>query len=322
MVTLGKEDVTVAELVRIFWYFKKTIILTVGLVTTAAIIYSLVVTPVFRSEALLKPTEQMSSGNASLGALAQRFGALATIAGANISPDVNEAIAIIESREFTERLLLNDNLIRYIYQDQWDAELADWREGEESMLASMRQWLSDLLASNAQGSASAQPGGYTGPSLEIAVRRFNAIRRVSLDRRTNFVKISVDWEDPVVARDWVQLIVDRVNESMRERTLREVNLTLDFLREQIDNEQNSALRSSMSMLYQQQLEKAMLATSRTDYSLQYLDRPSVPEMRRSPRRKLIVVGTFLISGMLVCASVLLYVAFLGTNRRNVRSPGD
>lgn len=308
-------EVTAVELLRILWRFRIPILAGVTLFTIVAIIYSLTVTPVYRSEALLRPVESMSTGgNSALGSLARQFGGLAAFAGITLAPDVDEALAIIGSRAFNETLLVEDGILYELFDEQWNPETRTWGNGDTGFFGKLRTWISNPPWQRAAGAQSAEDR-QSALMLELGLERFNSIRDVSRDRTTNHVRITVDWKDPVLAKEWIELIVERMNEVMRKRAVQEANETLAFLQEKMDEESNAQLVASMGALYQQQLERAMLATVREDYSLQFIDPPYVPELRHSPRRKLIVIGTFLVSTVLMSALTLLYCAWIGFRLR-------
>lgn len=297
------------DLAIIIWRQKRFIALFVFASVAISIVYSLVVTPQYRSEALLRSPTPLSSGETGFGSLGGQLGSLASIANlAGSEPDVNEAVALMESRTFTEDLLLEDGVVRHIYEDFWDAEASKWRDREPGVLGNIKYWLKaayNALLPASKPAASNGRKNYTGPSLEEAVVEFNSLRKISVDRKTGYVKISIEWKDPVVARDWVALIVSRLNETARARAKAEAEVALGFLQERISQEQNASLRLAMSALFQQQLRNAMLSEVREEHSLQYIDTPFVPEQRTSPRRKTIVIGTFVLSLILAIAGLFL-----------------
>lgn len=297
------------ELVEMVWLHKRFVILMVIFSVLLSVVYSLMVTPQYRSEALLRSARQLSAGNSSLSVSGLLSGSLAPIeALAGLQPSVNEAVAIIESRSFVEDLLLKEGIIYHIYDEYWDSESSQWRTGKPGIMGTINSWYRsavDTLSAGTPKHSGSVKEGYSGPSLEEAIKEFELLRKVTVDRRTGFVRISVDWKDPALARDWVEKIVSRLNLRTRSRARMEAQAALNFLGDRIAAEQNMALRAAMSGLFQKQLEKVMLTEIGEDYSLIYIDTPFVPEQRVSPRRKLIVIGTFLLS-LVLAISIIFF----------------
>ena len=301
----GGETYGFLDLITIVWERKFFIGFIVLVCVVIAAIYSLLLTPVYRSEALLRPARDVTSGSNELGAGLGGLAKLGAIAGlGSQSADVEEAVAILNSRSFTMSLLLEDGFIYKIYDEFWDADAQKWRSGKETFLSNVKKKYREIVESLATAKTYVPPAtsGYSGPSLEEAVDLFEVqVRNVSLDRRTGFVRLSIDWKDPVVARDWIVRMISRLNEETRRQAVQEAETTLRYLREAYEREENQGLRSTMLRLFEGQLEKAMVAEVKKNFSLEYIDEPFVPEQRVKPRRTLIVVVTFLVSFVMASA---------------------
>lgn len=321
-------EIRIFDLIRLFKQKRGLILSNVFFATLLSVIYSLIVTPQFESEGLLKPVKASTAGLiGNTGGLLENLGTSSSLAAlmSSLSPDINEAIATIESQSFTRDLLLNDRLIEYIYQDQWDKEKKEWTSGEDSIIGVISGWYSSavgFLSGDANGnSRPSGPEGYDGPSLDKAVLEFDRLRTTALDRRTGFIRLSVRWEDPEIARQWVELIVKRLNERLRSQEIRETDLALVFLEDRLREEAVEPVRERVARLYEQQLQRKMMLESRTDHSLRFIDRPFAPETRAFPSRKAIVLGTFLVSFVIACFMVI-FLYFYKYERERYESNQD
>src|SRR5690606_19332819 len=104
---LGNDEIDIRELWNIVWSGKWIII---GITTTfavAAVILSLMMPNIYRSTALLIPSEEAQGGG--LSALAGQFGGLASLAGINLpggsDNKVTTAIEVVKSRQFATNLI-------------------------------------------------------------------------------------------------------------------------------------------------------------------------------------------------------------------------
>lgn len=302
---------TLMELANIIWQRRRFVAAFVFVSVLLSIVYALVVTPQYRSEALVRAATPLASGNAGLGSFnlgggLESLASLAALGGTN--PNVSEAVAIMESRSFTEALLLNDGIIYHIYEDFWDAETSQWRTGKPGAMGVINSWYRaaiNLVSGSSKKKTVSGKKGYSGPSLEEAIEEFSDLRKFTVDRRTQFITISVDWKDPIIARDWVTQIVLKINQTTRARAKKEAEMAMEFLRGRIAEERNLVTRSTMLALFQEQLRRVMMTEVMENYSLQFIDAPFIPEKRVSPRRKTIVIITFLLSFIMAVGIVFL-----------------
>ena len=89
---------------------------------------------------------------------------------------------------------------------------------------------------------------------------------------------------------------------------------------ELEKTQDVDLRLSINQLIESQMKKKMLARVKTNYLLEPLDLPYVPEQRTSPRRTFIV----LIGSMIgfVLGILINLLSFYGLGRVNILSTKD
>jgi hypothetical protein len=139
----------------------------VGLCTALAITYVSVATPVYRASTILAPAAGDSGLN--LDSALGQLGGIAAIAGISSSGggETEESLAVLRSRDFTERFLRDEMLLPQLYPDLWDAAKNQWRVPESEQ-----------------------------PSYAGAYRRFNnTVRSVAQDKKTGLLTLSIDWRD-------------------------------------------------------------------------------------------------------------------------------
>lgn len=211
----------------------------------------LLMTPVYRVEALLAPVEATSPG--SLSAATGRFSGLAVLAGIDLgtgSGDKEEAVALLRSRVLAIAFIEGNDLLPVLFEDQWDAEAASWR--------------------------SADPDD--APTLWEGYRRFDEdIRTVSIDPRTGLVTLAIEWKDPTVAAVWAKELVERVNTETRARATAEAERSLAYLNKQLQITEVVELRQAIYSLVENQTKQMMLANVREDYAFKIIDPPTAPD---------------------------------------------
>jgi hypothetical protein len=89
-----------------------------------------------------------------------------------------------------------------------------------------------------------------------------------------------------------QLLVAAANEKIRQQTIREADLTLKFLDDEMGRAQVIELRQAISSLMGSQMKSKMLATVRPDYAFSVIDPAVAPPLNRytKPNRPLLVAA--------------------------------
>jgi LPS O-antigen subunit length determinant protein (WzzB/FepE family) len=117
---------------------------------------------------------------------------------------------------------------------------------------------------------------------------------IIMDNKTSFITLSMDHRSPLFAESFLSLIIEEINSLSRERDIKESEASLNYLYNELNSSKQSDIRLTISQLIESQLKKQMLARVKTDYILQSLDPPFIPEERTSPQRtSLVLISTFI-----------------------------
>ncbi len=273
----------------ILWRSRWTIIIVTGLFIALSVPYALAQTEWYRAEALLAPAEERSGSS-----LSRQFGGLATLAGVNVGGGDNsvEALAILQSRDFTAKFIEEEELLKVIFAEAWDDEA--------------NNWLSDDPASV--------------PDMRDAVRLFrNDVISVAQDSVSGLVTLRATWTDPKIAAEWVDKLVRRLNEHLRNRALVEANSNVKYLESEMMNSNVVVLQQSIGSLLEQELQKVMLARGNEEFAFRVIDSPQVPKQPVRPNRPLIVIIAMFLGGMLSVLFVYGRHAVLAARSRSGQS---
>jgi uncharacterized protein involved in exopolysaccharide biosynthesis len=277
----SNDDIDLLELLRYLTRYKLMMFSIIVATTAIAVVLSLIIKPVYRSEILLASamTEE-TQGN--LAALAGQFGGLASLAGINIggTDNTDEAIAILKSRSFTEEFILNKELIPILFSKKWDADSKSWNVDDPSEI----------------------------PTPEDAYRLFDEeIRKVNVDSDSGLIVLAIEWKDRVLAANWANDLVERLNLYLRHRDIAEAERSIEFLNAELDKNSVIELQQGIFRLIEHQVETIMLANVREEYAFRILD-PAVASDEDNfiwPKRMLMVLIAFIIGGVLALSATVL-----------------
>jgi uncharacterized protein involved in exopolysaccharide biosynthesis len=272
------EEIRLLDLWLAVWRARWLIVISSFALAVLAVAASFLITPQYRSQVVLSPVGSSTGGG--LAALAGQFGGLASLAGINLGAEDNvaESIAILKSRALTERFIRERNLLPVIFHDDWDAEKGTWDVSDPEDV----------------------------PTFARGVERFDkSIRTVNQDVETGLVTLSIDWLDPVLARDWAQGLVDEVNADMRGRAVDQSKRNIEFLKGQLEGTDAVELRTAVYSVMEGEMKNAMMAAVRTDFAFEVIDPPVVPEKPAWPNRILLAVVGFFLGGLIGVVTALM-----------------
>jgi uncharacterized protein involved in exopolysaccharide biosynthesis len=272
------ESLDLFQIGALVWSHKWTVMVVTTVFVAMGLAYAFTAKEIFRAEVLLKPVDTKSAPGM-LGALGG-LGGLASLAGINIGTgNTAEPIAVLSSREFTAAFLEDQNLLPVLFPSKWDSANRRWKAATFSRSV---------------------------PDVRDGVRYFDKnVRTVREDKKTGFVTMSIEWTDPNVAATWANLLVERVNERMRNRALAESELNVAYLKQELASSNIVSLQQSIGHVLESELQKLMLAKATKEYSFKIIDHAVAPKWRSSPYRALIVGASFILG---IASSIFFIVA--------------
>ncbi|MCF8080931.1 MAG: hypothetical protein K9K88_16750 [Desulfobacterales bacterium] len=283
-----EDEIDLLDLWRVLWKNKWLIVLITVLSTAVALAAALWMTPIYRSEALLAPaTDGHEDGMSRLG----QFGGIAAMAGIDIGTmggPKEEAIALLKSRALTEEFIEDEGLMKILYDEKWNEETQQWEVEDPKQI----------------------------PTMWYAYKKFNGIRSVSEDRDSGLVTLAIEWKDPKLAAEWVAKLVDRVNEKMRQRAIKDAERSLEYLTREISKTGSVEVQEAIYRIMESQIKQIMLANVRDEYSFKVIDPPAVPDLRDEvkPKKKLMVILGFVLGGF-----GGVFIAFFKNYIQNVKA---
>jgi uncharacterized protein involved in exopolysaccharide biosynthesis len=274
----NRDEVDLVQLLQVVWGYKWWVAGITCACIAIAVAYALFATEWYRAEVTLAPADERSAN----GMYAQ-LGGLASLAGISVAGGgTAEPIAILKSREFARSFIDAHDLVPVLLHEDWDADAKTWKEADPA------KW----------------------PDVRDAIKYFDEnVREVSEDAKTGLVMLGIKWTDPEIAVEWATLLVERLNQIMRDRALAEAEKNVQYLRDELSATNVLTLQQSISRLLESELQKVMLARGNEEFSFRVIDPAMTPKERFKPRRTLIVVLAAL-AGLMMSTVMVTTLALL------------
>jgi uncharacterized protein involved in exopolysaccharide biosynthesis len=278
----GQAELDVAVLLSALWSAKWLVVATVVVCAALGSAYAFTATQWFQSEVVLSPVAK----RALPGGLAQ-LGGLASLAGIDIpSAETGEPLAVLRSKAFARDFIVDLTLMPVLYADKWNAAAHEWAVPE-----ALR------------------------PDIRDAVAYFDQnIRSVTEDKKSGLVTLAIRWKNPVLAADWANTLVRRLNERMRAEAIREAQKSIEYLQKEMAAASVVSLQQSIGRVLESEMQKMALARANDEFAFKIVDSAVPPRHRAWPRRGLVVVLSALIGFAVAVAVVVVRRAAFGSTQ--------
>ena len=275
-------EIDLSQLLSSFWAGRWVVLSVTSVAIVAAIILALNSPSFYTAHALLAPSDQTDSASTSL---MQQYAGLASLAGVNIQSGQTGSktqlgIELMSSRSFIGGFVARRGLAAdLVAVDSWDKSTDSLVYDIDVYDPSSDQWVD-----------SADEKDSRGPSLLRIYDAFLENLKVTSDPKTGFVRVAIKHKSPEVAANWVNWLVEDVNDTLRSQAVSESRRSIVFLEEQVAKTAVADLQKVFFGLIQSQTERMMLAEVREEFVFKVIDPAVPPEVRSEPNRRLIVAG--------------------------------
>ena len=296
------------------WAGKWLIVGVTALFTVAAVMIAINLPNIYRSEALVASISP--SQRDTLASIAGQFSGLASLSGINIptiGPDETIiALETLESRSFIKNFIEKHNILPELMAvKNWDLASDMIIFDDKIYDKSSRAWTREV-----------KPPQKAKPSNIEAHEEFLAALNVSQDKNTSLITISIEHYSPVIAKQWVEWLVDDINSYMREQDLREANQSIVYLNKQLASTSIAGMQAIFYRLIEEETKTIMLAQVQSDYMLKTIDPAIVPEEEFKPKRlQIMLLGLFL-GGLFGTTTVLGHHFFGPTTLNKLKTKNE
>ena len=290
------DEIDLRELFHVLW----DKIFYIGAITSIfsliSIIYTLMLPNIYQSQAVMMPMEANQGMSGMLG----QYSGMASLAGISLPSEsgskAQEAIARIQSLEFfSNSFLPHIKLENLMAVKKWNQASNTLTYDASAFNSESGQWVRKV-----------KPPTSTIPSSQKAYKQYQAIMSVSEDKKTSFVTLSVEHKSPVIAQQWVEIMMDQIDQVMRDQDRQTALQSIAYLNSLAPTVNYEEISKALASLQQEQMKRLMMVEANENYIFKVLDSPIVPEMKLKPKRSLIVILGTMLGMMLSVLGVLVW----------------
>ena len=281
------DEISLIDLLMVLVKRKWLIIGLVFLTGVAAVVISLLMTNIYRSEATLAAREtEQSPAQALTGALGGLGGMVAGEMGLGGGSNADKIEVLLKSRRLADLVVEKHNLLPILFKEMWDSRKKAWLENP-------------------------------APTVQDAYKLISKkLLKVSRDRKTDVITVSFENEDPEFARKMVDYYLTELSEGLRTEVLKDAEENMRFLTAQLDKTTDPLLKEKIYSMLAKEIEKDTFARAQTYYGFYVLDPPIAPDLdkKAKPKRALICILS-----MVVAFFVAVFLAFFLENMNRLRT---
>ncbi|MDA9027186.1 Wzz/FepE/Etk N-terminal domain-containing protein [Gammaproteobacteria bacterium] len=273
------DEIDLRELFHMLWGRIFYIGAITSIFSLISIMYALMLPNIFQSQAMMMPMEGGSGMQGTLG----QYSGMASLAGISLPSEsgskAQEAIARIESFEFFSNYFLPQiKLENLMGVKKWNQASNTLIYNESAFNSESSQWVQKV-----------SPPKSSIPSSQEAYKKYQAVMSIAEDKETSFIILSVEHESPFVAQQWVEIIMDQIDQVMRDQDRQTASKSIEFLNSLAPTVNYEEIKQALSSLQQEQMKRLMMVEANDNYIFKVLDSPIVPEVKMKPGRSLIVI---------------------------------
>tara|TARA_B100001059_G_C17749007_1_gene536046 strand:+ start:28 stop:969 length:942 start_codon:yes stop_codon:yes gene_type:complete len=285
----NKDEIDLTEMIAVLFSNKFKIIIITTIFAVASVFYALSIPNQYKVTAKLVPAQKNN-----VSSLVGSLGSIASMAGVNLgeseSNDTQIALEIMQSWSFIENFITSNNLAPKL------SAVLSWDKATNQLI--FNQDVYDVVENKW-----VIEGGQ--PSSWLLFRAFSGISKVTQDKLTGMISVSIEHYSPQIAKEWLDLYVLAINDHMKNRKLAKVSRSIEYLQEQINNTSISEMRDVFYTIIEEEIKNKMMAEATADYAFVSVSPSMIPEVKSRPKRASICVLYTLFGGMLSVIFVLL-----------------
>lgn len=292
-----ESEIDLREIFNILLMGKWIIVSFTTFASMIAVYYSLSLPNLYESKALLVPVNPSTSINGAL----RGYSGIAGLAGINLPVSSDEGNDIKAIKKISSLSFFENNIMQNIYLPNlmafkaWDYKSNQVVYDEDIYDINSATWTRDYI--------------FPGKQIPSAQESFSVFMNNHLniyeDKQTRFVTLSIKHKSPYIAKLWVELIVDQINNFYREKDKSESEKAVHYLNQQISMTGLSEIKEVLAQLLQEETKKLTLIEANEFYVFDYIDPPAVMEIKSEPNRALICILGAILGGMLSIFLVLI-----------------
>lgn len=288
-------DIDLINLLQVLWSGRIHIMLFGLVFTLFGASFAFLKPNIYEASVRLTPAHSDSN----FGGMAAQLGGLASLAGLNVS-QYGDKKAVIAKEVLSSHAFLSDFIRRHKLEKPlrgakaWDHDTEEWVINEDLINPETGEWRLD------------EDGESLAPTDWELVKKFRKDHlSIKEDRDTGMMSVKVSSRSPVAAKIWSELLINDLNNNLRERDVTAAERRIAYLEQKLAQVEVAGMQQVFYQLIESEMRTVMLANAEEDYALRVVDPPVIPEEKVAPNRLLIVCVAIIIGFVIGSFYVLL-----------------
>lgn len=354
------DEINIFQILRTFWEGRKTILKTIAVFGVIGLFVALISVEEYMSEVRVLPESQESVSLGALGGLAQQFGISAAPQSSGEGIPANLYPAIIESNIFLEELMTYEVLLpkesQRVTLETYFRNYQSWSLFKYTVMLplTIKKW----LTIGGENEFTSLDHAYSNEEklnrlVHMSRDDWETLREIrgristSLDSETGTVTVRVKIQDPFIAADVADEIVQMLSHYITEKRTEKARQDVRFIEERFEeakasfeeaqkelavfNDANRGQLTAMARTEEQllqsrynlnfnlynslaeRLEQSRIKLQEETPMINILEPAAVPDKRSEPKRTMILTVFILFGGFIGLSIVLfktLYIKFI------------
>ena len=281
MTTKPSEFFTIYDLLNILLVNKLKIIALTSIFALSSIFFTSFMTPYYISQGIYEVVseDQTETALSKAQQIGQGFGVSIPSFGSKSSDRGTLAIEIIISRSFVKLLTEDDHIVAAIMAPK----SFSWSDKKLIFDESIYDLENNTWNRSLKGQFLERPS-----YLEV-YEEYIKMLSIRQDKRSGFVYITFEHISPIFAKNFIDILVKKVNDIIRMQDKEESSAALRYLYEKQITTKEKGTLISINSLIENYLAKDVLSNIRDNYVLNAIDEPYIPLIKSKPFRSLIVL---------------------------------
>lgn len=231
---------------------------------------------------------------------------LASLAGISLAGKTSSPIKLyqagLKSRLAAEALSRDEQLMRSLFAEEWDAERSQWRRPSNSF---------DGIKDTVRRALGLRETSWRKPDAQRVHGLLREIVEISEVPESPLTEVTVEHDDPAVALRLLRQLHTSVDASLKRRAIDRTSRYVSYLRNQLSTVTVADYRQALTAALADQEKQRMVAMSGLAYAADLFDAPTVPSEPSKPQGGL-VIAIAVLSGLLFGVLIVLYRAFFSS----------
>jgi uncharacterized protein involved in exopolysaccharide biosynthesis len=317
-----EDEINLLELWQVVWKRRKFIAYFTVIVVVLMAIYSLTMVNIYESKAVITPVESKGGGGGGMAAaLAVMGGGLGGMIGLPESASSTEIILLLNSNILREKIIKEYNLLPVLFSKQWDEEKKTWKKEGGGFSLNPLSWISKLISmakpADKKKTDKKEPGV---PDMWDGLRALQDLVQITSNAKEKSITISTQFDDPEIAARLAGYFVAALNDHMSKEARRVAAINKKYLEEQLPLNADPLIKQKIYTMIAQQVETAMMAEVKENFSFKVIDPPLVPDKKIKPKRAQMVVLSFVVA-LFLAVFIVFFLEYLEKNNIHIKFLG-